>query len=410
MTSPSAATTPSSELPSSSQGGFAYQVEATSPGDPGARRARVGRFSTPHGDVATPAFMPVGTRGTIKGVLPRDIGEVGSTMILANTLHLHLRPGEDTVAALGGLHRFMSWDGPILTDSGGYQVFSMADISTLDDDGVTFKSIVDGDRIRLTPERAIQIQQRLGPDVYMAFDHCPADPGDRRLVTEATDRTHRWLDRCVEVYRQAGGAEGSGQALFGIVQGGAFEDIRRASVDAVASHGLVGNAIGGVSVGEDRDAMRVAVEAAAPALPADRPRYLMGVGTPRDFFDAIAAGIDLFDCVTPTRHGRTHQVWTSRGRVNLRNAGWKNVDAPLDPVFRAPHVADVPVGVLRHLCLSNEMLGATYLSLHNLHLFHELMRLIREAIPKGELSALRDHWVPRLERRLTPDQFLAGDF
>jgi queuine tRNA-ribosyltransferase len=400
---------PAAELPSSSQAGFAFRVEAAAHGDPGARRARVGCFSTPHGDVQTPAFMPVGTRGTIKGVLPRDIGEVGSTMILANTLHLHLRPGEDTVAALGGLHRFMSWDGPILTDSGGYQVFSMADISTLDDDGVTFKSIVDGDRIRLTPERAIQIQQRLGPDVYMAFDHCPADPKDRRMVTEATDRTHRWLDRCVEVYRQAGGVEGSGQALFGIVQGGAFDDLRRSSVEAIAGHDLVGNAIGGVSVGEDRDAMRVAVEAAAPALPADRPRYLMGVGTPRDFFDAIAAGIDLFDCVTPTRHGRTHQVWTSRGRVNLRNAGWKNVDAPLDPVFRAPHVSDVPVGVLRHLCLSNEMLGATYLSLHNLHLFHELMGLIREAIPRGELAALRDHWVPRLERRLTPDEFLAGE-
>ncbi len=409
MTDSTPAETPPAELPSSSQAGFAFRVEAAAPGDPGARRARVGCFSTPHGDVQTPAFMPVGTRGTIKGVLPRDIGEVGSTMILANTLHLHLRPGEDTVAALGGLHRFMSWDGPILTDSGGYQVFSMADISTLDDDGVTFKSIVDGDRIRLTPERAIQIQQRLGPDVYMAFDHCPADPKDRSMVTEATDRTHRWLDRCVEVYRGAGGVEGSGQALFGIVQGGAFEDLRRASVDAVAGHELVGNAIGGVSVGEDRDAMRVAVQAAAPALPADRPRYLMGVGTPRDFFDAIEAGIDLFDCVTPTRHGRTHQVWTSRGRVNLRNAGWKNVEAPLDPVFRAPHVSDVPVGVLRHLCLSNEMLGATYLSLHNLNLFHELMGLIREAIPRGELAALRDHWVPRLERRLTPDEFLAGE-
>ena len=227
MTDPKTAQGAEDKLPSSRQAGFAFQVKATAPGDPEAKRARVGCFTTPHGDVQTPAFMPVGTRGTIKGVLPRDIGEVGSTMILANTLHLHLRPGEDTVAALGGLHRFMSWDGPILTDSGGYQVFSMADISTLDDDGVTFKSIVDGDRIRLTPERAIQIQQRLGPDVYMAFDHCPADPKDRACVTEATDRTHRWLERCVEVYDGAGGVEGSGQALFGIVQGGAFEDLRR---------------------------------------------------------------------------------------------------------------------------------------------------------------------------------------
>ncbi|MEC8511066.1 MAG: tRNA guanosine(34) transglycosylase Tgt [Planctomycetota bacterium] len=389
----------------SSNGPFGFRVTGSTPGDEGARRARTGVFSTPHGDVTTPAFMPVGTRGSIKGVLPRDVGEVGSTMILANTLHLHLRPGEETVAKLGGLHRFMNWDGPILTDSGGYQVFSMADISTLDDDGVTFKSIIDGDLIRITPERAIEIQRALGPDVFMAFDHCPADPRDRGQVQTATDRTHRWLDRCAARFAADGGVEGTNQALFGIVQGGAFEDLRRASVEAVAAHGFVGNAIGGVSVGEDRESMRVAVEAAAPALPADRPRYLMGVGTPRDFFDAIAAGVDLFDCVTPTRHGRTHQVWTSRGRINLRNAGWKDCDAPLDEVFRAPHVSDVPIGVLRHLCLSNEMLGATYLSLHNLHLFHELMRMIREAIPAGKLAALRDEWVPRLERRLTPDEF-----
>lgn len=388
--------------PSSQTGPFAFRVTATAPDDPEARRARTGLFTTPHGDVPTPAFMPVGTRGSIKGVLPRDIGEVGSTMILANTLHLHLRPGEDVVARLGGLHRFMGWDGPILTDSGGYQVFSMADISTLDDDGVTFKSIVDGDMIRITPERAVEIQRALGPDVFMAFDHCPADPRDRAQVTAATDRTHRWLERCAKRFDADGGVEGTNQALFGIVQGGAFEDLRRASVDAVAAHDFVGNAIGGVSVGEDRESMRVAVEAAAPALPADRPRYLMGVGTPRDFFDAIAAGVDLFDCVTPTRHGRTHQVWTSRGRINLRNSGWKDCEAPLDEVFRAPHVADVPIGVLRHLCLSNEMLGATYLSLHNLHLFHELMRMIREAIPEGRLDALRDEWVPRLERKVSP--------
>ena len=348
-------------LPQSSHAGFAFRVTATSPGDPGALRARTGVFTTPHGDVPTPAFMPVGTRGTIKGVLPRDIAEVGSTMILANTLHLHLRPGEETVARLGGLHRFMAWDGPILTDSGGYQVFSMADISTLDDDGVTFQSIVDGDRIRLTPERAVEIQRTLAPDVFMAFDHCPSDPRDRAQVVTATDRTHRWLDRCVRRFEEDGGVEGTGQALFGIVQGGAFGDLRAASVDAVAAHGLVGNAIGGVSVGEDRDSMRAAVAAAAPRLPADRPRYLMGVGTPADFFDAIAEGVDLFDCVTPTRHGRTHQVWTSAGRINLRNAGWRDCDEPLDPVFRGPHVRDFSIGTLRHLCLSNEMLGASLL-------------------------------------------------
>ncbi|MEM6673180.1 MAG: tRNA guanosine(34) transglycosylase Tgt [Planctomycetota bacterium] len=396
-------------LPASERGRFGFRVTRTAPDDPAARRARVGVFTTPHGDVPTPAFMPVGTRGTVKGVLPRDIAATGSTMILANTLHLHLRPGEETVERLGGLHRFMGWDGPILTDSGGYQVFSMADISTLDDDGVTFRSIVDGERIRLTPERAVAIQRALGADVAMAFDHCPSDPLDREAVVAATDRTHRWLERCRAAHDEAGGVEGTDQALFGIVQGGAFEDLRLASAETVAGFGFVGNAIGGVSVGEDRAAMTAAVNAAAPALPPDRPRYLMGVGTPRDFFDAIAAGVDLFDCVTPTRHGRNHQVWTSRGRINLRNAGWKDVDAPLDETFRAPLVADVPIGVLRHLCLSNEMLGATYLTLHNLFVFHELMRLAREAIPQGALAKTRDAWVRRLERRLSPAQFVAGD-
>lgn len=386
-------------LPRFERHGFGFRVEATAPGDPSAHRSRVGVFTTPHGDVPTPAFMPVGTRGSVKGVLPRDVAAVGSTMILANTLHLHLRPGEDTVARLGGLHRFMGWDGPILTDSGGYQVFSMADISTLDDDGVTFRSIVDGDRIRLTPERAIEIQRALGPDVFMAFDHCPSDPRSREDVARATERTHAWLERCAARFERDGGVAATGQALFGIVQGGAFEDLRQASAQAVAEHDFVGNAIGGVSVGEDRESMLLAVEASAPRLPADRPRYLMGVGTPRDFFDAVAAGVDLFDCVSPTRHGRTHQVWTSRGRINLRNARWKDCDEPLDEVFRAPHVSDVPIGVLRHLCLSNEMLGASYLSLHNLFVFHELMRWIREAIPEGRLAALRDEWVPRLEAR-----------
>ncbi|MEL6713691.1 MAG: tRNA guanosine(34) transglycosylase Tgt, partial [Planctomycetota bacterium] len=229
-----------------------------------------------------------------------------------------------------------------------------------------------------------------------------ADPHDRDQVAAATDRTHRWLERCARRFDEDGGVEGTGQALFGIVQGGAFDDLRAASVEAVAAHGFVGNAIGGVSVGEDRDAMRAAVAAAAPRLPADRPRYLMGVGTPADFFDAIAEGVDLFDCVTPTRHGRTHQVWTSAGRINLRNSGWKDCGEPLDPVFRAPHVADFPIGALRHLCLSHEMLGASLLSLHNLHLFHELMRMIREAIPEGRLGALRDEWVPRLSAKRTP--------
>ena len=366
-------------------------------------RARVGEFHTPHGVVHTPAFMPVGTRGTVKGVHPRELREAGSSMILANTLHLHLRPGEETVERLGGLHAFMNWDRPILTDSGGYQVFSMADISTLDEDGVTFKSVVDGSRVRFTPERVVDIQRALGADVAMAFDHCAANALDRPSVEAATDRTHRWLARCVDRWRANGGLD-TGQALFGIVQGGAFADLRERSVDAVCERDLVGYAVGGVSVGEGREAMRDAVEAAAPRLPADRPRYLMGVGTPVDFFDAVERGIDMFDCVTATRHGRNAQVFTSQGKINLRNRGWKDCDRPLDPDCMSPALEGFSMGVLRHLCLTNEMLGASLLSLHNLWFFHDLMRRMREAIADGSMPGLRTEVLERCDRRLSPEE------
>ena len=378
--------------------GFAFRLHATCPHTD----ARLATFDTPHGPVETPAFMPVGTRATVKGALPRDLREAGSRMILANTYHLHLRPGEEVVRALGGLHAMMAWDGPILTDSGGYQVFSMGDINRVDERGVRFKSIVDGSMIDLTPERAVDIQQALGADVQMAFDHCPSDPTDRAAVAEATDRTHRWLARGVARHRETGGEE-RGQALFGIVQGGAFEDLRAASVDAVCEHDLIGYAIGGVSVGEDRDAMRLAVSAAAPRLPADRPRYLMGVGTPRDFFDAIERGIDLFDCVTPTRHARNHMAFTSEGIRNLRNRGYAEDTRPLDPACDCPACTQYSRGTLRHLAVTDEMLGGMLLTLHNLRFFHRLMERIREAIPAGTLPALRDEVVEKSSRRLTAD-------
>jgi queuine tRNA-ribosyltransferase len=377
--------------------GFSFELAGTCPHT----GARVGRLNTPHGPVETPAFMPVGTRGTVKGVLPRDLSEVGASMILANTLHLHLRPGEDTVARLGGLHRFMNWDGPILTDSGGYQVFSMADIAAVDDDGVTFKSVVDGSAVRFTPERVVDIQSALAPDVMMAFDHCPTNPHDRAEVSAATERTHRWLERCVARWRERGGLD-TGTALFGIVQGGAFEDLRAASAEAIRQHDLVGYAIGGVSVGEDRPAMRDAVSYATAGLPADKPRYLMGVGTPLDFFDAVERGVDLFDCVTPTRHGRNHQVFTSQGRINLRNSGWKNSQAPLDPECRAPQLEGYSLGVLRHLAKTGEMLGAMLATLHNLYFFHDLMAPIRRAIVAGNLPELRARVLASTERRLEP--------
>ncbi|HTF87778.1 MAG TPA: tRNA guanosine(34) transglycosylase Tgt [Planctomycetota bacterium] len=366
----------------------------------GASRARCGRFHTPHGSVDTPAFMPVGTRGTVKGVQPAELRALGARMLLANTYHLHLRPGEATVRALGGLHRFMNWDGPLLTDSGGYQVFSLAGINQIDDDGVTFQSVIDGARVRFTPERAVEVQAALGADVQMAFDQCPGDPRDRGVVEQACERTHRWLERCVRAHRELG-AEDRGQALFGIVQGGIFEDLRRRSVEAVTAHDLVGYAIGGVSVGETREDMRIAVGSSAPYLPENKPRYLMGVGMPLDFFDAVAQGVDLFDCVTPTRHGRTHQAFTSLGQLNLRNADFAHDTRALDPDCDCPCCSGFSRGYLRHLCKSNEMLGAQLLTLHNLRYFARLFERMREAIARGELAQLREAILPSAMRRVS---------
>ncbi len=375
--------------------GFGFDVRARS----SECSARTGTFVTRHGDVQTPAFMPVGTRGTVKGVLPRDLAEVGSTMILANTYHLHLRPGEDVVAKLGGLHRVMGWNGPILTDSGGYQVFSLGDVTRIDDDGVSMRSVVDGALVRLTPERVVDIQRKLGADVAMAFDHCPADPTDRAAVAAACERTRRWLDRCVARHREQG-AEDSGQALFGIVQGGVFADLRRASVESALEHDLVGYAIGGVSVGEEREHMHAAIDASVPHLPHDRPRYLMGVGLPEDFFDAVERGVDLFDCVTPTRHARNHNAFTSQGRVNLRNQCWREDTAPLDPMCDCTACTQFSKGTLRHLCTSQEMLGPMLLTLHNLRFFHTLFTRMRAAIEGDSWCALRADALAPMTRKL----------
>jgi queuine tRNA-ribosyltransferase len=375
--------------------GFAFAVSARS-SDCAARR---GTLTTPHGDVATPAFMPVGTKGTVKAVFPRDLRAVGSTIVLANTYHLHLRPGEDRVARLGGLHRFMAWDGPILTDSGGYQVFSLGHIARVDDDGVSLRSIVDGALVRLTPAGVIDIERKLGADIAMAFDECPADPTDREAVARACRRTRAWLDACARRHCEHGGEE-TGQALFGIVQGGVFEDLRRESAESALEHDLAGYAIGGVSVGEDREHMLAALDAAAPLLPADRPRYLMGVGLPENFFDAVERGIDLFDCVTPTRHARNHNAFTSQGRVNLRNEGWREDVRPLDPECDCTACREFSRGALRHLCTSDEMLGAMLLTLHNLRFFHTLFTQIRAAIESDRLRELRVEVVERMKRKL----------
>jgi queuine tRNA-ribosyltransferase len=371
-------------------GGFGFRVLAR------CGAARQGVFETPHGPVATPAFMPVGTRGSVKGVMPRDLRAVGTQIVLANTYHLHLRPGEEVVRALGGLHRFMGWDGPLLTDSGGYQVFSLQQLVQLDADGATFRSVVDGSAVRMTPESAVDIQATLGADVAMAFDHCPSDPADRSQVAQACERTHRWLERCVRRHAELGGVE-RGQALFGIVQGGAFEDLRAASVAAVCTHDLVGYAIGGVSVGEERAALHAAVACTAPLLPQDRPRYLMGVGTPADFFEAVAAGVDLFDCVTATRHGRTHQAFTRAGRLNLRNAAFARDPRPLEEGCDCPACATFSRGYLRHLCRSKEMLGAELLTLHNLRHFHRLLEGLRGAIAANRVADFQAEWTRAAE-------------
>ncbi len=363
---------------------FGFRLEARSR----ECQARAGVFRTPHGDVPTPFFMPVGTRGSVKGIHAEDLARVGTRVVLANTYHLHLRPGHETVRELGGLHAFMGWNGPILTDSGGYQLFSLREVTSIDEGGATVKSIVDGTPIRLTPESVVDIQLALGPDVLMAFDHCPADPSAESEVQAATERTHRWLERCVRRWREQGG-ESDGHALFGIVQGGGFPELRKRSVEAVLTHDLPGYAVGGVSVGEDQRTMQRAVAAATPLLPEDRPRYLMGVGLPRDFLAAIALGIDMFDCVTPTRHGRTHQAFTSRGRINLRNRIWARDDSPLDPSCDCPTCSGYSKGYLRHLAKAGEMLAAILLTLHNLRFFHMLMEQTRAAILADRFEAWR---------------------
>lgn len=374
---------------SSESDAFGFSVESRCP----VTGARAGVFRTPHGDVPTPAFMPVGTRASVKGVEPDTLRAVGTHMVLANTYHLHLRPGEAIVRELGGLHRFMAWDGPILTDSGGYQLFSLGHMTRLDEQGARLASVVDGSPVELTPESAVRIQRDLGADVFMALDHCPPDPHDRAAVEDATGRTHRWLERCVRTWRESPGPHGP-QALFGICQGGAFEDLRAASAEEVQRHDLVGYAIGGVSVGEQAEAMELAVRAAAPRLDPGKPRYLMGVGTPRDFARAVALGVDLFDCVTPTRHGRNHQAYVPGGRINLRNQRFARDPGPIDEDCDCPVCARYSRGYLRHLCTSGEMLAGSLLSIHNLRAFQRLMERMRAAIAAGTFPALRAELAP----------------
>ena len=338
---------------------------------------------TPHGEVETPVFMPVGTAGAVKAVTRRQLEELGASILLANTYHLLLRPGDDLVAELGGLHGFTGWPGPFLTDSGGYQVFSLAGLRRLDEDGVLFQSHIDGSSHRLTPERSIEIQMNLGADVIMAFDECPASTAPREAVAEAAARTTRWARRSQAAHRRAD------QWLFGIVQGGIDLELRETSARELVALGFPGYAIGGLAVGETRQAREKVLEQLLPALPSERPRYLMGVGTPEDILDAVAHGVDMFDCVLPTRNARNGQLFTGSGRLSIRNARYKKDARPPDPSCACYTCRTVSRAYLRHLHLAGEMTAATLMTIHNLFHYLDTLRKMRQSILLGRFEEFR---------------------
>jgi queuine tRNA-ribosyltransferase len=344
-----------------------------------AGRARTGVFHTPHGDLITPVFAPVGTQATVKTLTPAQVQELGATLVLANTYHLYLRPGDDLVREMGGLHQFMQWHGPMLTDSGGFQVFSLADNRKIDDDGVTFKSHIDGSLHRFTPEKSIQIQENLGADIIMAFDEC-SDPNDRAYTAKAMERTHRWAERCLAAKTRPD------QALFGIVQGGVDPDLRTASARFIASLPFPGIAIGGLSVGETKAEMYATLDLVTPLLPEDKPRYLMGVGTPEDLIEGVARGVDIFDCVLPTRLARHNAAFSPEGRLNLMNATYARDKRPIDETCDCYTCRTFTRAYLRHLIVAKETLAGTLLSIHNLHALIRLMETIRGLIAEGKFA------------------------
>jgi queuine tRNA-ribosyltransferase len=344
--------------------------------------ARAGRLSTSHGEVETPVFMPVGTQGAVRGMTPAQLRAVGSSILLANTYHLALRPGEKLVRRAGGLHPFMSWDGPILTDSGGFQVFSLPN-KEISREGVRFKSELDGSEILLTPERAIEIQNSLGADMIMAFDECTPYPATRQLAQRGVDHTLEWLERCVLAHSDPD------QALFGIVQGSVYEDLRRSCAEELVKLDLPGYAIGGVSVGEGHEQMRRCVSFTAPLLPQDRPRYLMGVGLPEDLLEAVEHGIDMFDCVIPTRFARSATLFTSRGRIRLSNRRYRHDLYPIDVSCDCYACQDFTRAYLHHLYASKEILATILGAIHNLRFYHSLMADVRRAILEGRFAEFR---------------------
>ena len=368
------ATPVSSNRPEHMTASFSFTIHAKD----GA--ARCGEIATPHGLVATPAFMPLGTAGTVKAMLPETVRETGSDIILGNTYHLMLRPGAEEIAALGGLHVFMNWSGPILTDSGGYQVMSLAKLRKMSEQGVTFQSHIDGSTHELTPERSIEIQCLLGADIQMVFDECTPYPCEKAQAKSSMELSMRWAERSKTAFVQHGKP---GQALFGIVQGGVHGDLREASTRALLDLGFDGYAIGGLAVGEGQELMLQTLDATVPFLPGDRPRYLMGVGTPQDLILSVARGVDMFDCVMPTRSGRHGQAFTWDGKVNLRNARHADDPRPLDAASTCPAARDYSRAYLHHLVKSQEILGAMLVSWANVHFYQDLMGRMRAAVRDG---------------------------
>ena len=356
--------------------------------------ARLGEISTPRGVIRTPAFMPVGTVATVKALYPEQVKAAGADVILANTYHLMLRPGAERIARLGGLHTFMRWDGPILTDSGGFQVMSLSKIREVTEEGARFQSHLDGSRHMLTPERSIEIQCLLGADIQMQLDECIEYPATSAEVERAMELSLRWAERSQRAFEKYGAA---GQALFGIVQGGVHADLRRRSAEALVAMDFPGYSIGGLAVGEGHDIMLQTLDDTVPALPAAKPRYLMGVGTPVDLIEAVARGIDMFDCVMPTRNGRHGLAFTWDGKVNLRNAKHAEDPAPLDPASSCPAARDYSRAYLHHLVKSGEYLGSMLLSWANTAFYQELMAAMRDAIAAGRFA----DWSEQTKRRLT---------
>jgi queuine tRNA-ribosyltransferase len=352
---------------------------------------RAGLWQTPHGIVETPAFMPVGTKATVKGVWPAQLRQIGVQKVLANTYHLALRPGSEVVRDLGGLHKIMNWDGPILTDSGGFQVFSLAELRQINDERVVFKSHLDGSLLDLTPERAVAIQEDLGADCIMCLDECPPHDVSRERIRQAVDRTTNWARRCRAAQKR------TDQALFGIVQGGTDQSLREISAKGLLPIEFPGYAIGGLSVGEKPSEMYDTLDFTVPMLPVEKPRYLMGVGRPIDIVEAVCRGVDLFDCVMPTRNARNATAFTSVGSVKLRNQKHTRDTGPLDPNCACPTCAQFSRGYLRHLFLAGEMLGPMLLSVHNLAYYQTVVRELRAAIRENRLAEYRERFMRSLE-------------